>query len=188
MKKFTKFKFIAFLLALSLTFTACDDDDPEVVNEEEVITTVNVTLTPQGGGTAVVLTYFDSDGDGLNAVINGGTLMANTPYAGSIEVLDETDPNDVEDITEEIEEEDDEHQFFYAFTNNIATATYNDMDGNGNPVGLAFTLTTDNAGTGDFTLTLKHEPMKSAAGVSGGDPTNAGGETDVSITFPITVN
>ena len=36
-------------------------------------------------------------------------------------------------------------------------------------------------------MILKHEPNKSAAGVAGGDVTNAGGETDAEMEFPITV-
>lgn len=188
MKKFFLNKLTA-LLVLTLIFTACNDDDPGVVNEEEVITTVNVTLTPVGGGATVNLQWRDLDGEnGPNAAtITGGTLVAGTVYNGTIELLNETE-TPVEDITEEIEEEDDEHQFFFAFTNGIAQASYSDMDGNNNPIGLAFQLTNVTAGVGDFTITLLHEPDKTAPGVSGGNPTNAGGETDVEVTFPITVN
>ena len=62
-----------------------------------------------------------------------------------------------------------------------------DFDGDGNPVGLANILTTGSAGSGNLTVTLKHEPDKSASGVSDGDMTNAGGETDISVTWVITV-
>ncbi|HBK71516.1 MAG TPA: type 1 periplasmic binding fold superfamily protein, partial [Flavobacteriaceae bacterium] len=34
---------------------------------------------------------------------------------------------------------------------------------------------------------LRHEPNKSASGVSDGDITNAGGETDIEVIFNITV-
>ena len=36
-----------------LFFTACEKDDPDVPNEEELITTLIYTLTPDGGGNAV---------------------------------------------------------------------------------------------------------------------------------------
>jgi hypothetical protein len=36
-------------------------------------------------------------------------------------------------------------------------------------------------------VTLIHEPMKSAAGVSSGDITNAGGETDIEVGLPVVV-
>lgn len=179
-------KFTTLLVVLTIVFASCKNNDPEPVNEEEVITTVIVTLTPTAG-TPVTLTYRDLDGDGPNApVITGGTLVAGTTYTGAIQVLNETE-TPAEDITEEIEEEDDEHQFFFSFTNGVATTAYTDLDGNNNPIGLAFTLTAGAAGQGDFTVILLHEPDKTAPGVAGGEPTNAGGETDVEATFPITV-
>ena len=38
-------------------------------------------------------------------------------------------------------------------------------------------------GHGQFTVTLRHEPDKSAQGVSAGDITNAGGETDIEVSL-----
>ena len=49
------------ILTLVFMFTSCtDDSDP--VNEQEVITTMTVTLTPDTGGTDVVLQTRDLDG------------------------------------------------------------------------------------------------------------------------------
>ena len=45
------------------------------------------------------------------------------------------------------------------------------------------TATTGDASSGDVTVILRHEPDKEADGVSDGDVTNAGGETDVEVTF-----
>ena len=39
-------KLLSLLLIATLVFTSCDNDDPEPVNEEEVITTLTATLTP----------------------------------------------------------------------------------------------------------------------------------------------
>lgn len=182
---------IVILTMLAGLFTACDSDDttPQIVNEEEVITTMTVTLTPVGGGTAIELKAKDADGNGPNApvITVSGNFATNTTYNGSIELLDELDPSDIEDITEEVKEEDDEHQFFFSATNDIVTFAYSDMDEDANPVGLSFTLTTGNAGSGIITITLIHEPLKSASGVSNGDITNAGGEEDISQTFNIVV-
>lgn len=179
----TIFKFLPFLLFTAFV-TSCsnDDDSPEPVNEEEVITTLTATLV--GGGSTVTMTYQDLDGDGPGAAtINvSGPLSAATTYTGSLELLNETE-SPAESINEEIEEEVDEHQFFFSSTNNVGTFAYNDMDGDGNPVGLSFTLTTGAATTGSVTIILRHEPAKDAAGVSDGDITNAGGETDISVTF-----
>ena len=52
---------------------------------------------------------------------------------------------------------------------------------------MAFTLTTGDAASGNITIILRHEPVKDAEGVSDGDITNAGGETDISVTFPVVV-
>ena len=45
------------------------DITPEPINEEEVITTMTVTLVPDGGGTEIVLSFQDLDGDGPDARI-----------------------------------------------------------------------------------------------------------------------
>jgi hypothetical protein len=179
--------FTAIVFAISLTFTACEKDDPEIPNEEELITTLNYILTPVSGGTAITLSFKDLDGDGGTApTITGGTLAANQTYSGTLELLNEAE-SPAESITEEIEEEGEEHQFF--FQSNIAnlTITYNDQDTEGNPVGLSTTLTTGEATSGSINIILRHEPNKSASGVSDGDITNAGGETDIEVTFPIDV-
>lgn len=182
------FKKISILLLATFVFTACSDDDPVPVNEEEVITTLTATLTPVGGGDVITLQTRDLDGDGPNAPIItvSGSLTASTTYNGSLELLNETE-NPAESINEEIEEEDDEHQFFYQATNSIATFTYSDTDGDGNPIGLEFQLVTSTSATGNITITLRHEPNKEATGVSDGDITNAGGETDIQAVFPVTV-
>ena len=62
-------KILSLSILASIAFTACSDDDnvPEIVNEEEVITTMTVTLTPVTGGTDITLQTQDLDGDGPNA-------------------------------------------------------------------------------------------------------------------------
>ena len=103
-----KFKYlIAMPLLASLAFTSCNTDDPEIPNEEELITTLVYTLTPQGGGTALEFRFTDLDGDGGNApTITSDTLAANTVYTGAITLSNESE-TPAEDITEEVEEEDD---------------------------------------------------------------------------------
>lgn len=177
------------LLFLSITiFYSCNDNDPDPIVPQEVITTLTVSLEQQGSVNIVTLKSQDLDGDGPNApvITVSGNLLANTTYTGSVVVLNET-VTPAENVTEEVAELDEEHQFFFTPSNNIVNVAYTDMDGNGDPVGIQFTLTTGAAGTGNFTVTLIHEPVKSAVGVSSGDITNAGGEVDVEATFPIVV-
>lgn len=174
------------LSATILSITSCKKDDPDPINEEEVITTLTYTLTSPGG-TSVVLNFVDLDGDGANApVITGGTLEANQTYTGRIELLNESE-TPAEDITTEIQEEDEDHQFFFESDLSGVTVAYTDTDADGNPVGLNTTLTTADAGSGNLKITLHHEPDKSADGVANGDITNSNGETDIEVTFPIDV-
>ena len=115
-----------------------------------------------------------------------GSLAANTTYNGVMEVLNETE-SPAEDITEEVLEEALEHQFFFTPSNSIATFAYSDADSEGNPIGIKFTLTTSDRGTGNINITLIHEPEKTEPGVSSGDITIAGGEADIEATFSVTV-
>ncbi|WP_442266405.1 type 1 periplasmic binding fold superfamily protein [Tenacibaculum sp. ZS6-P6] len=180
-------KLLAFLFISSLVFTGCSDDKtPEEVNEEEVITTMTITLTPDGGGTAIVLKTQDLDGNGPNSPVitpSNATLAANTTYNGSIVVLNETE-NPAEDITKEVEEEANEHQFFYtAVGPNVAFNYKTPNDSNNNPLGINFSLVAGEASSGTITFTLKHEPTKPNNGLV----EQAGGETDIEATFNVTI-
>lgn len=194
-------KFLSMLTLGSLLFASCsnDDDNPAPVNEGELITKMTVSLV--GGGKTINMIVADEDGaEGPTPpkVTVSGDLSTNTIYNGTIELLNES-VNPVETINEEIEAEADEHQFFYTANSSLnITTTYTDKesdykkeDGTAftstNPVGLKFTVTTTDAGTGTFTITLRHELNKSASGVANGDITNAGGNTDITQTFEIAV-
>ena len=173
------------LLASTLIFASCSDDDdntPDPVNEEEVITTLTVTL--DSGSDTVVMQYQDLDGDGPDAatVTVSGPLSDNTSYNGSIVLLNETE-SPAENVTEEIEEEDDEHQFFYTVGSGLDVDTeYANFDGDGNPLGTMFVLNTGIPSSGGLTFTLRHEPNKPNTGLE-----NAGGSTDIEVTFDVTV-
>ncbi|MFT4644604.1 MAG: hypothetical protein ACI8ZX_001009 [Planctomycetota bacterium] len=185
MKKFNLLLVLAISSALFMT--SCEKDDPIIPNEEEVITTLNYTLTPEGGGTVIVLSFQDLDGDGGDApVITGGTLAANTIYNGALTLLNEVE-NPAENITEEVEEEAIEHQFFFDISTSDITIAYMDLDANGFPIGLDTKLTTTNTGSATITVVLRHEPAKDATDVNTGDITNAGGETDIEVTFNVDV-
>ena len=190
-------KCIALALIAIINLTACSSDDdatPEVINEEEVITTITVTLVPQTGET-VTLSSRDLDGDGPNPpVINiSGSLQAGILYEGSIELLNET-VSPAEIVNEEIEEEADAHQFFYQVSTGLnATITYTDTEneylsnGSQNPVGINFQLQAGDASTGILSVTLRHQPSKDAAGVSDDDIANEGGESDVAQSFEVEI-
>lgn len=177
-------------LGIALVATSCkrDDENPPIdppVNEEELITTVVLRLINQTSNDTATFTFTDLDGDGGNApVIVGDTLAAGATFAGSIEILNEVDG---EDITAEIADEDVDHQFFYDPMNSGLTWSYADMDGNGDPIGLLTSWSSAAVGMDTIRVTLRHEPNKAAAGVSAGDITNAGGETDIEVDLPVVI-
>lgn len=182
-----KVNLLFILIAISILMTSCDKEDPIIPNEEELITTLNYTLTPLGGGDEITLSFQDLDGDGVGApTIAGGSLDANETYSGVLDLLNESE-SPAESITDEIREEDDEHQFFFQSTVAGLSVAYADMDADGNPVGLSTTLTTGDAGSGNLTIILHHKPIKSAENVSLGDITNSDGETDIEVTFAVEV-
>lgn len=170
------------------SFSSCDKDDPTPPSEPELITTLTLTMTPEAGGTDVVFQFRDTDGDGGNdPVITSGILMANTVYNASLELLNES-VSPAENITNEVRSEGTDHQFFFATTAGVNLSfNYNDMDVDGNPIGLDIDFQTGDASSGQFQVTLRHEPNKTASNVSAGDISNAGGETDIEVIFDIDI-
>jgi hypothetical protein len=169
-----------------ITLYSCDKN-PVVPNEEELITTLIYTLTPVGGGDAVIFSFQDTDGDGGQVpVIVQGVLQDGTSYDGVIQLLNES-VSPIEDITTEVEDEAEGHQFFYSFSGALASSVYTDQDANSNPIGITTRLTTGAASQGMMTIILRHLPDKTASGVSIGDITNAGGESDIEVSFVLTI-
>jgi hypothetical protein len=185
MKTMKTMKTSAFYALLSIAMIGCSDDDatPEVINDEEVITTVILTLTPESGD-QVVLTTLDLDGDGPDEPVTTvvGSFSENTQYQGAVRFLNETE-TPAEEITDEVVEEADEHQVFYTVSEGLnITTTYLDSDSNGNPLGVSITLETGEASSGSLTVTLRHEPVKPNDGLD-----SAGGETDIATSFDVSI-
>ena len=176
-------KLLAILFVSTIVMTSCSDDhDHDHDHEGELITTVSYTLT--NGNDVVTLTFQDTDGDGPNLPTTtiSGPLTTNTTYTGLVQLLNET-TSPAENITNEVQQEGDEHEFFYVSTVSGLTITKTDTDGNGNPLGISTSLSTGTAGSGSITVILKHEPTKPNNGTAAG----AGGSTDVEVTFNVTV-
>ncbi len=188
MNKFSGLFLLAFTVLTALS--ACKKDepiDPVIPNEEEVITTLIYTLTPEGSDTSIVLSFFDPDGDGgAPPEITVDTLNSNTTYSGTLQLLNETQ-NPTENITGEIAAEGESHQFFFVSSVPGVEIEYNDTDASGNPIGLTTSFNTSEPASGTLTITLRHELNKFAGGVADGNIANAGGETDIEITFNVEV-
>jgi hypothetical protein len=186
---------------------ACNDTEkPQEVNEEEVITTVGLSFTPASGGAALEFSWADPENDG-SPVIDEVALVAAESYSLTVSFLNELE-NPPEDITEEVDAESDQHQLFFTGSAVQSPATgdnplavveqsYDDTDANGFPVGLLNTITSLQAGSGTFTVTLRHLPPENEVAVKTGSladtAASAGinalpGETDTSVDFKLTVN
>ena len=179
MKKLYTYAVVALLL-----FSSCSKDDPIAVNEEEVITTMIVTLVPSDASTNVTLKTQDLDGDGPNApvVTVSGDLKASLTYSGSVRFLNETE-TPAEDITLEVEEEADDHQLFYTVGSGLTMGVAStNNDSNGNPLGTNFDVKSLSTSSGKLTFTLRHKPKKPNTGLA-----DAGGDTDIETTFDIVI-
>lgn len=190
---------------LTLAISACGDDgddveNPEAADEQEVITTMNLTFTPDDGGDAITAQFRDADGDGgEDPTQTDIVLAANTTYTLEIELLNETVPEDDEEfvIGNEIKEEAEEHQYFFSGTAipDTVTHAYDDKEsdygdnaeGDDLPVGIRSTITAGDAGNGTFIVSLSHLPPVNDTPVKvAGVDANAG-ETDLEVTFDLTV-
>ena len=182
------------LFAAPLALTACssgepDDDDP---GEEELITRVVVTLTNENDASdSVTITASDPDGDGVGITFSPAsvTLRPGATYAGTIEL---TDTINNEDITEEVEEEAEEHLFRYVFSPASAgtiTATDSESDyttendnGGDFAVGLEFQVAVAGGASADGTLDVLLYHFDDAPKTSS---TATSDEIDIDIAFPV---
>ena len=179
----TQLKFLLIISLFAFGISSCGDvEDPPDPNEEELITTVELTFTDTtSGSNPVTFRFADPDGEGGNAPTQFDTIMlnSNTVYNVAIKFLDESGTA-VEDITEEVLEEADEHLVCYTSAGTLSV-TATDMDGNGLAIGLAALCTTGAAEETTLTVNLRHQP-----GVKNG--TCDVGETDVEVAFSVNVN
>ncbi|MBT8495181.1 MAG: hypothetical protein KJO07_19200, partial [Deltaproteobacteria bacterium] len=155
----------------------CGDDaaNPDEGNEEEVITTVTLTFSPVSGGTDVVASFSDPDGDGGESpTVDDIQLVVATNYTLTIELLNELE-SPAESITDEIEEEAEEHQLFVTgdvdgpasdSASPLVSHSYADVEsdygpnseGDDLPVGLVNDIAGVSPGGGSLTVTLRHLP------------------------------
>ncbi|MEQ9423330.1 MAG: hypothetical protein RJQ09_02850 [Cyclobacteriaceae bacterium] len=185
------------LLATCIGFfmIACDSDDPDPENAEEIITDVTLSFNGTGGGAPLEFKAVDPDGDGpQNLQIQGDIILqAGQDYVLTIDMQNSIEG---ESISAEVEEEADEHMIFFGWTDGLFTdptgdgnvdnrsdaVNYNDQDGSGFPLGLNTSWNTASSGSGTFRIILKHQPGSKSA-----TSTATTGETDVDLSWNITV-
>jgi hypothetical protein len=181
-------KYFALLL-LTFALFSCKKD-PEKTKESDVITSVEVKLYDSILHTTTSYFFKDADGPG-GATPSIDTIVTNknTAYGAELNLLNETQ-NPVFVVTNEIIADKEDHQFFYKSTPALMwqNIQYLDFDANTQPIGLHFSFNTQSTSTtGTFNLILRLLPNKSGLNVSSGDITNAGGESEVEIDFPVKV-
>ena len=183
-----KNSFLSIGLASLIVFSCTPEKDIEIPVQFELITSLVLTLTPEQGGDTLVRVFEVNDPDGkggLAPTLQNDTLKANTTYKAVIELFDESG-EEIKVVTPEIKMTDEDHQFFFKTTADV-TFTYLDFDSNNRPLGLETRVVTGNPSQAPLTITLLHFPNKTAAGVAQGDITNAGGSTDITVTFDLLI-
>ena len=203
--RFSKYGLMSVLIAV-VTITGCKKDDDLVVvppaaeNELEVITDVKLIFTNTSNASDVVEARAqDPDGQGVQdlSILDSINLDTSKTYTLTFEIMNNLDTPG-EDIGVEIAEEDDEHQIFFSFSNNAFSnptgdgnidnsadpLNYNDVDGNGNPLGLSTTWTTSSTqlSGGTFIVNLKHQP-----GVKTSTSSASDGDTDFNLSFVLNI-
>jgi hypothetical protein len=184
---------IKYILVLLLAFNilSCDSPgDATVDPPPELITDVLVILKDSANmQDSVIATFSDPDGPSgsVQPTITGVTLSPGKTYIGMIR-LEDRSKTPLEDITEEIREESDAHQFFYTPSEGLQLHTsveITDQDDNGLPLGLEFKLRTSVVAapaTGILNVVLSH--FEEAGSKNGTDRSD---ESDIDIDFPVTI-
>lgn len=194
------FLIVCFPAAMVL-LNGCDDETPQKENVPELITKATLTFAPTTGGSPIIVTATDPDGEGVQDIAVDGpiNLAVNKTYTLTLTLINGlANPADpAYNITAEVEEEGDEHLFFFAWTNNVFSdpagdgnvdnrsddVNYNDEDVNGLPLGLSTTWTTSGVvSSGTFRIILKHQP-----GVKSATSSSDTGETDLDLSFTINI-
>jgi hypothetical protein len=178
------FKFSLWLFASSLMLTSCDKDNGDEGNEEEVITTVQLTFVPVGPGATVTYKFDDPDGPGgANPTKDEIILAPNKTYNVTLQLLNKT-VNPAVDMTTEVAAEAQAHRFYYepSAGANITIAGLNN-DAAGIPLGITSSWTTGVAATGTVKITLRHYPGNPPNKAASDLVNSSKSSTDIEVDF-----
>lgn len=211
MQKGCTFLLLAALPA-ALALTACGSEEHGHNHENEVISIVELTFTPAGGGAPLVFEFNDPDGDGgVSGVSDRVDLSAGVEYTFGVRFVNSL-AEPPEDISEEVKEEAEDHFVFvlgdvagpasgaspalvtHAYADRESDYTMNAV-GDDLPVGLANTITTKDAGAGKLRVVLRHLPELNGQPQKTGDLPRAladgddlPGSVDVDVSFDLVVS
>lgn len=204
MKNLKKQSLATLALLMSVFFFSCEKDDPVPELDQEVITEITLVFEELNDAGAPVA------GSGFEVVARDeeGISLGGSPQIGDINSLVPGKNyhmtirlyNDIadEDMTGEIKEYGEEHQFYFLGSALLGETafldyTYDDEDVNGNPIGLKGRVSVNesvNASTGSLRVILRHGLNKRFDGAD--QPVfehyeTAGGESDLDITFKVNI-
>jgi hypothetical protein len=179
--------FSAVTAAALLGVAACGESSTAPGGEQEVISRVTLTLSPVGF-TAPVQTVFIDDPDGAgpqspSAQVGTLSLVRGSSYTGIVKFENRL-VNPPEDITEEVEEESNEHRVIYTVTGAGLVISTTDVDEQGRPLGIRFNAAAGTtAGNGAVRVVLCHygESPKPATA------TSCTVDTDIDVAFNFSI-
>lgn len=206
----------AAALLATLAAAACEDHggdhDHDHDHENEVISLIELTFTPTGGGEPLVFAFQDPDGDGgTSGTADRVELAAGVEYTLAVRFINSLVEPD-EDLTGEIEAEAEDHMVFVvgdvagpasSAPTTLVTHAYADVEsdygtnavGDDLPVGLVNTITGNTAGAGKLRVILRHLPEVNGQPQKTGElPADlaAGrdlpGSVDVDVSFDLVVS
>lgn len=180
-------KLFSVVVVFAVAISSCKKENAEEeTNDNELITTVLLSIKQAGAASGSEYTWKDVDGaGGQDPEIDTIILVPNKAYDVQVGVLDESGGTPVS-LTSEILEEADAHRFYFTSSPGLGiTASGFDKDDNNVSVGLNCTWETKAASDGSITITLRHYPNGSKEET---DPVNSSkSTTDAEVVFPVKV-
>jgi hypothetical protein len=172
------------LLVLSVVLLGACKKDDHVHDDNELITTVRLKFTEEGTTNTQTFEIVDPDGpNGPSAISKSDriTLAPNKTYVVATEFWD-VSKNPAVNVTEDIKNTAEEHLVaFTSLPNNLLAVTVTDKDSRNFPVGLASSVRTSGAATGQLRVVLRHQPNNIKNGTAGP------GSTDAEVEFQVTI-
>jgi hypothetical protein len=202
-------------IAAAAVLCSCEADSEHGADHEhesEIISRIEITLTPEDGGQPVVFAFNDPDGDGgVSGVADTVRVRAGARYTLGLRFLNGL-VQPAEDMTAEIQAEAEDHFVFIG--GDVASpaaessapllgVAYADLEsqytgivvGDDLAVGLAHQVEAKQAGTGSLRIVLRHLPELNGVAQKSADlPARFArnealpGNVDVDVTFALVVD
>lgn len=186
-----KLKFIALYILVVASIFSCSSDDstPKVINQEEVITDVSLSFSNEAGE-VFIYSFTDPQYRAEDYVAPVISLESGKTYQVEANFYNISNPEEPELLTEEIQEERDDHFLTYDFTEVHVDLSRTDgplsTDSDGVQIGLSTQWIAGEAGNGTLILKLIHQATEKITTPAEGSFT--GGETDVQVIFEIEIS